>query len=274
MKSRPSFKGLLFILLIVSVGCLNSYGQSLECEELGEQIAFDTTKSIWDHPGISPSDYYCLGQYFARLDLGKKRWLIQTYGNPREMSPCIQCQYKEQGYGFVFHGDIIEEKTSNFIEGYNSVSKDFLKQLVGDSVYNNLDKEPSGSFNPRKILDKRFIGSDFIRQLTVTRVNDTTINVKVNADSIFYEFPQFKTKIQYHVVDRYYKKSWSEHHVIIDYATMTSKGFNLIAMPNGKFFFSLYFDFALIENEKLYCGCDKRGWKDFGYMLPLSMPDH
>jgi hypothetical protein len=61
--------------------------------------------------------------------------------------------------------------------------------------------------------------------------------------------------------------------LILDYTQITTTGFNLYVLSNGKFWYSLNFDFAQLEEEKEYCGCGLTDWTDFGYIFPADIPE-
>src|SRR4249920_982628 len=91
-----------FILLISGLVSSISYGQTLACENLAKQLYEEPVKSIFRYDSI-PSDYFCIGKYFAQRDIDRNIFLIQTYDhffNNRE-NLWKTCLYKS--YGFSFH---------------------------------------------------------------------------------------------------------------------------------------------------------------------------
>lgn len=231
----------------------------------------DTTKSIWDYDSIPPDIYYCLGKYFAKRDLDNKIFLIQTYGNPDWENSCKVCRYKSYGFSFQYHWDIIYDTKTKFIEGYNEVSEAYLKAKIGDSAFAHIDDIPKDYFSPRDVLTKNLDNGKHQYLLDIEMISDTTINVKLIVDSLFKEYPQFVTKVVYHISDFTFKNKTPGQTQILDYKQIQNVGFLLTEKSNDKYYFQIKFDFKAIANEEKYCWCDLMHEKEYSYMIPLTI---
>jgi hypothetical protein len=107
-------------------------------EEIARRIADDTATSIWNHK-VAPKIYYQVGKIIAERDIKRQVYLIHTYGNPDHERPCSVCSYERYGFKLQYHWDIVFEEKDNFIEGYNKVSKAYLKSMIGDSAFTFID---------------------------------------------------------------------------------------------------------------------------------------
>ena len=231
----------------------------------------DTTKSIWNYDSIPPDTYYCLGKYFAQRDLDNKVFLIQTYGNPDWSNSCRDCRYKSYGFSFQYLWDIIYENKTKFIEGYNEVSKTYLKSKIGDSAFAHLDDIPKDYFNPRVVLTKILGNGNHKKYIDVTIINDTTINVKLIVDSLFKDYPEFLRKVVYHVSDFNFKNKTQVQTQILDYNQIQTIGFRLTEKSNDKYYFKINFDFKAIANEEKYCWCALMDEKEYSYIISLTI---
>lgn len=123
-------------------------------------------------------DLFGLGQYCAKSDLDKNRFLIQRKGGFRGIHKCELCRYHSLGVNIIFHGSFITEGLSEFIEGYNSISEPFIEKRQ------NLEFD-KWNF-PEVTIHNLFSGS-VSENFTVKLWNDSTAVVYLNAD-IFNDF--------------------------------------------------------------------------------------
>lgn len=257
---------MLFGLSLISI---TTIAKKLTYEEVVEKINKDSTKNIWNIQDLSDEDYYFVGKYFAEKDTEKDIRIIQTYGNPDWMNPCKVCSYENQHIYFNYHFDIIFENITKFIEGYNDVSKTYIKKKIGDSLFTHLDDEPNSYFNPRDVLMNIYSIKGINNNFTINVINDSILNVKIKADSMFKDYPKYATKIIFHLKDLFNKEKSAE---IFDYQQATEKGINLKKMKNGKFVLEIGFDFKKIAQYEEFCSCAliKETYK---YLLPISVKE-
>ncbi len=259
---------LSFVIGFIS---FSTYGQTLPCDKIAAQIADDTTKSIWDwnFDSIPHETYYCLGKYFAKRDIENKIFRIQTYGNPDWDNPCKACKYEMYGFKYEYHWDIIYSAKTKFIEGYNEVSLSYLKAKIGDSLYARLDDTPKYYFNPREVLNKNLFKENYSNLFRVSVINDTSILVKLHADSLFKEYPQYVSKINYQI--RYYNDSTKTTEVkqYLSSSQIQNTGFVVIKNSGNRYYFDICFDFGALANEEKYCSCALTDPRNYCYRIPI-----
>lgn len=241
----------------------------MSCDELAKQIEKDTTKTIWSYNNISPDTYYCLGKYFAQKDIENEIYIIQTYGSPEWADPCRICGYKSYGISFHYLFDIIIESETRFIEGYNEVSKAYLKSKIGDSAFAKLNETSESNFNPRMFISEAFGGRNIKRYTDISIINDTLINVKLKIDSVYKEYPQIKTKVKYKISAYNAKNKKMESEQIFDYKEIQTIGFYVTKGFKNRYIFEINFDFKDIANLEGFCWCPSMNYINYGYVIPL-----
>ena len=255
---------LLFLLFIFH----SSFGQRLQCDSIAKKLRSDTTKSIFDHVEIDPTTFYCLGKHFAQQDIAEGLFLIHTYGSPDWNDPCSVCRYKDLGFDFVYHYDIVCETKTSFIKGYSEVSETYLKRKIGDSAYSNLNKVHKNYFNPQTFINENFEGLSFQNNIKAEKVNDTQICVKLLIDSFYKNFKQFAPFVKYEIADdKTRKPTW------YSYIELKEKGFILNKKSYQKYRFKIRFDFSEIAKHQSYCKCALTDKSQYIYIIPLIFKD-
>jgi hypothetical protein len=259
---------IVILICVLVTSCSNK--EALTCEKLARQMEADTSKSIWDYGHIPTDTYYCLGKYFAQRDIDKKILLVQAYGDPDAANPCLVCRYKSYGFSFQYHFDIISEEVTKFIEGYNEISKSYLRSKIGDSLFVHLDDIPNEYFDPREVLRKNFNG-DSKRLFKTAVINDSTINVKLAVDTLFKDYPEFSTNVVYYINDYALKLKGKEQPQLLDYKQIKETGFKLTEKSNDKYYFKINFDFKVVADKERYCWCASMNEMKYGYIIPLTV---
>lgn len=262
-------KGYLSLLALV-LSSFFSFGQTQKqpsvqnCEEIGNEILLDSNLNVWTYPNLSLNDYYCLGQFFANWDLQNGNYLIQTYGSPEYKNTCLLCNYEEYGIYFFYHFDIIIDSRTQFIKGYNEISKLKIKEKFGDSIFVELDFIDSNLISPQKVLDY-LLNEEKYSYLNVTVINDTICNVKLNLDVIENQFSLDLSELRIKVEDVIYKTETKS----VLYREMKENGILLRERSNNKYFLSLEFDFRSIAQ---FCFCD-RARNEGKVVIPITIKD-
>ncbi|NQY11316.1 MAG: hypothetical protein HRT71_17595 [Flavobacteriales bacterium] len=244
------------LLTILSIFIYSSIlGQSkinldkLDCEKIGKEILSDTTLNVWNYPDLELLDYNCLGQYFAKWDIAQGNYVIQTYGSPEHQNACRLCNYEEFNISFHYHFDIIQDNVSEFISGYNLISKPSIKESFGKNIFDTLDSVDSQIVSPQKIFEllQEDKGKSY---LIVSIINDTLINVKIDFDSISKKAEIDLTNLSINVIDLFNEMETKT----FSYLELKTNGTLLNEHSNDKYYLSLEFDFSRIKGV---CYCDK-----------------
>lgn len=267
-----SIKALIFIPFVFL--CVFTHAQQLGCQKLIKKIEADSNNEelMWAHDEFTLDDYYCAGKYFAQHDIEKGIYLIQYSSNEEQANPCRICNYKQYGFSFEYHwhGDIVFGTTEKFIEGYNEISKAFLKAKVGDSIFQYLETIPNEYFNPNKILNNVFAKNKYSKYFDIERINNKTINVKINIDSLFKGYPALIEKTICHITPNYNRNS--KHNLpaqTFNYKQIKEVGFRLIQQGKDKYIFKVDFDFSNIKRKEEYCWCAPSDKKKYNFIIPL-----
>jgi len=233
-------------LILLLVG-QHSDGQAVE--DSARHMADDTTTSMWMYHA-SPKIYYQVGKILAKRDLANGIFLIQTYGSPDEEKPCSVCRYENYGFKFVYHWDIVYDTKTAFIDGYNEVSKAYLKTKIGANAFARIDVLPTHYFDPSAILRKFNYSSNRQRFFDIEVLNDSTIRVKLKIDSVFKSYPALVKKIAYAI-----RPVLSNTEQVLNYNQMKQVGFVVIKNARGEYSYYTRYDFSQLIADKLFCGC-------------------
>lgn len=239
---------LLVALLFVQFTTLAQTG-----EEIALRIADDTATSIWNHK-VEPKIYYQVGKIIAERDIKRQVYLIQTYGNPDSERPCSVCSYERYGFKFQYHWDIVFDEKSNFIEGYNNVSKTYLKSMIGDSAYAFIDV-PTDDFDPAALIHGFQFSNNRQKFYDIDVINKNSIRIKLKVDSIFKGFPSLAEKIIFHIEPMPAGSKSSDSMLVLTYQQVKQTGFIVHKNARDEFSYSLTFDLSQLPATELYCGC-------------------
>ena len=238
-------------LILVFIG-VHSNAQSVE--DSARQIADETTISF-RMDKASPKVYYLVGRITAKRDLDSGVYLIQTYGNPDYEKPCLTCRYKKYGYNFEYNWDIVYDTKTAFIEGYNEVSKAYLKRKIGADAFARIDVMPAHYFDPNEVLNQFNYSKNRQRFYELELLDDSAIVVKLKVDSIFKDYPTLVKKIAYTI------KLFPPNPVIKDsvqvlsYEHMKEAGFVVRKSATGDYSYRITYDLSQLPADKLFCGC-------------------
>jgi len=240
-----------------------SYGQTFK--QTAFKIAQDTTKSIWSHK-VKSKVYYYVGKIIAQKDIKNGVFLIQTYGNPDWENPCLVCPYEKYGFKFQYHWDIVYDTKTEFIKGYNQVSKAYLKNKIGAQAYSRLKHVPKDYFNPQAMISDLLSSKDKQQLYDGEIINDTTVALKIIVDTLFRKYPEILNKIIFHVKDLKLKTGDREKYQTLDFQHMKDSGFIVTRDKEGKCSFAIKFDFSQLVNSDLYCKCAFSNGSGFDYI--------
>ncbi|MFN6377771.1 MAG: hypothetical protein ACK4WD_00745 [Flavobacteriales bacterium] len=259
----------IFALLLCTLLCAGCYGQTTTCENVIKDIETNQTKSIWSYDNLTPETYHCLGQYFANRDIKNNIFLIQSYGLPDYSHPCVVCRFKSYGYGFYYHQDIIEDKITNFIEGYNVISKEYLKNQIGDSTFAHLNDIPKEYFNPSEIIIESLSSANVNKPYTYNVITDSIINVRFNLDSLFKHHSSIPSKIIFKIEE--FSDSSNITKLTLNYEQIKEKGFQVQRKLKNRYSFKITFDFSALENEERFCWCGLPNEKFTTFRIPITI---
>lgn len=255
---------LLLLALFLST---SAAAQKLPCEALGKRLAADTGRTPWYFSDLNEDSCHCLGRYFARQDSARKVYKILTYGSAdMTTDPCRVCRYEDKDFRFEYYHDIVSDCLTQYMEGYNAVSRAELKRRMGDSAYAKIDEPPVHYFNPRGLLNQAFSSGNTAKYLRVQRLDSVTVMAKLEMDSLFRQYPQFLPKIVYHVSD-----DRQNNLQTLDYRQMKENGCRLTQKPGQRYFLKIVFDFTGIADEEPYCRCALTDKNAYGYILPVTV---
>lgn len=238
---------LIALLLVQLIAVAQTY------EEIALRIADDTATSIWHHK-VAPKIYYQVGKIIAERDIKRRVYLIQTYGNPDYERPCSVCSYERYGFKFQYHWDIVYDTKSNFIEGYNEVSKAYLKSKIGDSAFAFINV-PTDDFDPAALIRNFQFSNNRQKFYDIEVINKNSIRIKIKVDSIFKGFQSLVKKIGYNIKLLPATSSNSDPTLVLTYLQMKQTGFVVYKNARGDFSYDITFDLTQLPATELYCGC-------------------
>lgn len=247
---------------------LNSWGQEsgvikkLACSDIGQEILSDSTLNLWNYPDLKPKDYYCLGKYFADWDLKEGQLIIQTYGDLNGQDPCILCNYERLGIIHNYHFDIIEDKTTQFIEGYNSISKSRIKERFGSDIFNKLESKDSNFVSPKDFIES-ILEIKASLYTTTELINDSTMLVKLNLDSVADNFGLDLSPLTFEILPISKKRE----KFTIDYRALKENGVRIYELRNERYFLKLRINFGDLNS---ICFCEKFS-RHYNLTIPLTV---
>ncbi|HEX6432143.1 MAG TPA: hypothetical protein VF008_30840 [Niastella sp.] len=241
----------LYPLLILLFVQLTGVAQTIE--QIALRIADDTATAIWKHK-VDPKIYYKVGKIIAERDIKKHIYLIQTYGNPDHEKPCSVCAWERYGFKLEYNWDIVFDEKTNFIEGYNEVSKAYLKSMIGDSAYAVIEK-PTDNFDPEALLSNFKYSSNRQKFYDIEVENKNAIRIKLKVDSIFKGYPSLVEKIVYNITASTYNAKSKDSMMALTYQQMKQSGFVVHKNIRGDFAYYITFDLSQLPASELFCGC-------------------
>jgi len=217
---------------------------------------------------LTSETYHCLGQYLAQRDINNNIFLIQSYGLSEWSNPCIVCRYKSHGFQFHYLEDIIEDNITSFIEGYNEISKDYLKNQIGDSAYTHINDVPKEYFNPVEFINESLSSANMKRPYSHTVVNDSIINVRFTFDSFFKDNTYILSKTIFTIEE--FNGSGDTTTLTLNYEQLKEKGVQVKEKHRNKYTFKITFDFNALESEERYCWCGLPNERIARFRIPIT----
>ena len=266
------------ILIPCALICVFTHAQQLSCEKLIKKLEADSKKNkpMWAHNEFSNDNYYCAGKYFAQQDIRKGIYRLRYWGFFPWDNPCVICNYKKYDFDieYDFTLDIYDEAEDNFFKGYNEIAKAFLKIKVGDSIFNYLENIPwRYPVNMRDTLYKIIHTKNKLSQsLDVQEIDSVTINVKINIDTLFKDYPELIHNTIYHLtLNKKIKSIYYGPDQTLDYKKIKEIGFRLIKQKNNtnKYVFDIGFDFKNIMYKEKYCSCVSGPNTTYSFIIPI-----
>lgn len=237
------------------------------CEKIIKEIETNPSKSIWSYEGLTPETYHCLGQNLAQRDINNNIFLIQSNGSLEWTNPCIVCRYKSYGFHFYYYEDIVEDNITNFIEGYNEISKGYLKNQIGDSAFAHINDVPNEYFNPAEIIYDYLSSANIKRPYSYTVVNDSIINVRFNLDSLFKDNTYILSKTVFIINE--FNGSPDTTTLTLNYQQLKGQGFQVKEKQGDKYTFKITFDFTALESEERFCWCGLPNERITRFRIPI-----